>query len=83
MKCRLLVYYASPKTGTLLSGKPDEEFGEIPDQHYSIGDQVFLPNEDGTRRMLEVVGRKWIDGAMMFVCRETRVWAYEPKAAGS
>lgn len=74
MKCRLLVFFRSPKTGTLLSGKPDEEWTDIPDDDYAIGDEVFLSSADGSRRMLEVVGRRWVDREKVVVCREHRVW---------
>lgn len=74
MKCQLLVYYRSPKTGTLLSGGPDKEEAEIPDDDYQIGDDVFLDRADGTKRVLQVVGRKHINGARVPVCREYRVW---------
>jgi hypothetical protein len=64
MKATILTYWATPVTGDLISGRPDESEADIPEGQHMAGDVIDV----GDRRLV-VVHRR--NGRV--VLRETRV----------
>ena len=73
-KAKLLVYYRAPASGTLLSGNPDVESLDLPD------DEEWKPGDfyEVNGRRIQITGRKVRveDGVreVSYVCREYRLW---------